>query len=84
MKKQKLDQDRFLAVKNFYKPVAKRVGNLFFVILDLSLIEPTYQWSLDSYIVIFKRGIEKGVLEGTPGKEFKCNNIINKFQILLY
>jgi dynein heavy chain len=44
------------------------------------LIEPTYQWSLESYITVF----EKGILKAIPGKENRKENIINRFQQLLY
>lgn len=44
------------------------------------MIEPTYQWSLEFYINLFERGIEKAI----PGKENRCKNIIDRFQKLLY
>lgn len=36
-----------------FKDVGKRISNLYFVILDLAMIEPTYQWSLEYYIDLF-------------------------------
>jgi len=51
LKKQEHDREMFNLIRNFYKEVAKRVANLYFVILDLALIEPTYQWSLEFYII---------------------------------
>jgi dynein heavy chain len=65
----------FQQTRNFYKEVAKRVSNLYFVVLDLALIEPTYQWSLEFYINLFMRGIDKAI----PGKENRCKHIIEKF-----
>ncbi|EGR32288.1 hypothetical protein IMG5_089580 [Ichthyophthirius multifiliis] len=65
---------------NFYKDVAKRVSNMYFVVLDLALIETTYQWSLEFYINIFLKAIQSLV----PGKNQRCLNIINQFQILMY
>ena len=56
------------------------MANLYFVVLDLSLIEPTYQWSLESYIILFERSIREAI----PGKDNRCKNIIDKFQISLY
>lgn len=43
-KQQRLNKEKsaFEAVKKFYSEVAIRAANLYFVILDLSLIEPTY------------------------------------------
>lgn len=46
LKKQEYDKEQFNHIRNFYREVAKRVSNLYFVVLDLALIEPTYQWSL--------------------------------------
>jgi dynein heavy chain len=45
------------------------------VILDLALIEPTYQWSLEFYIIQFERSIKEAI----PGKENRSKNIIDKF-----
>ncbi|KAM3134228.1 hypothetical protein pb186bvf_013648 [Paramecium bursaria] len=80
LKKQEHDREQFNIIRNFYKDVAKRVANLYFVVLDLSLIEPTYQWSLESYIILFERSIREAI----PGKDNRCKNIIDKFQISLY
>lgn len=33
------------------------MANLYFVVLDLAMIEPTYQWSLEFYIILFERSI---------------------------
>ena len=60
--------------------MSKRVSNLYFITLDLANIEPTYQWSLEFYINLFQRSIEKSI----PGKENRCKNIIDKFQINFY
>jgi dynein heavy chain len=78
--KQEHDRELFNKIRNFYKEVAKRVANLYFVVLDLAGVEPTYQWSLEFYINLFERAIEKA----TPGKEGRCRNIIAKFMQLLY
>jgi len=51
------------------------VANLYFVVLDLAMIEPTYQWSLEFYIILF----EKSIREAITGKDNRSNNIINKF-----
>ena len=50
------------------------------MILDLAYIEPTYQWSLEFYIILFIKSIEKTVKD----KENRINNIIDKFQEFLY
>eukprot|EP00106_Octopus_bimaculoides_P014248 XP_014781690.1 PREDICTED: dynein heavy chain 2, axonemal-like [Octopus bimaculoides] len=42
-----------------YSPCAERASILFFVLNDLGLIDPMYQFSLDSYIDLFILSIEK-------------------------
>jgi dynein heavy chain len=59
LKKQEHFQEMFNGIRKNYNPVAQRVSNLYFTILDLALLEPTYQWSLEYYINLFIRSIEK-------------------------
>ncbi|EAS04067.1 axonemal dynein heavy chain (macronuclear) [Tetrahymena thermophila SB210] len=80
LKKQEQDRLVFNQIRDFYREVAKRVANLYFVILDLALIEPTYQWSLEFYITLFLKAITQAI----PGRENRCKNIIDSFQFLLY
>lgn len=42
-----------------YRPCSKRAAILFFVLNDMSLIDPMYQFSLESYISLFMISIEK-------------------------
>ncbi|KAJ4429792.1 Dynein heavy chain 2, axonemal [Periplaneta americana] len=42
-----------------YRPCAKRASILFFVLNDMSQIDPMYQFSLDAYISLFMISIEK-------------------------
>jgi len=80
MEKLEYFQNQFKQIRNFYRDVSKRVSTLYFITLDLANIEPTYQWSLEFYINLYKRSIEKSI----PGKENRCKNIIDKFQINFY
>lgn len=64
MEKLEYFQSQFKVIRNFYKDVSKRVSNLYFITLDLANIEPTYQWSLEFYINLYQRSIEKSI----PGK----------------
>lgn len=80
MEKLEFFRNQFNNIRNFYKDVSKRVSNLYFITLDLANIEPTYQWSLEFYINLFERAIDKSI----PGKENRCKNIIDKFQSLFY
>ena len=61
LKKQEIDREQFNIIRNNYKEVAKRVANLYFVILDLALVEPTYQWSLEFYISLFERSVKESI-----------------------
>lgn len=70
----------FNNIRENYRPVAKRSSNMYFVILDLGLIEPTYQWSLDYYIDLFLKSIQKAVQD----KQNRVNNIIMTFQSIMY
>ena len=76
LKKQEIDREQFNIIRNSYREVAKRVANLYFVILDLAIIEPTYQWSLEFYIALFERSVKEAV----PGRENRNKNVIEKFQ----
>lgn len=42
-----------------YRPVARRGSMLYFVIADLSLIDPMYQYSLEFFARLFNRRLEK-------------------------
>lgn len=42
-----------------YRPCAQRASILFFVLNDMSLIDPMYQFSLDAYITLFMLSIDK-------------------------
>jgi dynein heavy chain len=80
-KMEKLEYFRvqFNTIRNLYKEVSKRVSNMYFVILDLAMIEPTYQWSLEFYIALFERAIKS-----LTSKENRTRNIIDRFQMMLY
>jgi len=42
LKKQEQNTIEYKGIRDNYKEVAKRVSALYFVVLDLALIEPTY------------------------------------------
>jgi dynein heavy chain, axonemal len=65
-----------------YKPVAKRVSNLFFCISDLSNVEPMYQYSLKWYKDIYYAALETD--EEFKDKESKLRYYISSFTYLLY
>ena len=54
-----MNQEQFKVLQSFYKDAAKRASNLYFAVSDLSLIEPVYQFSLEFYIQLYERSVEK-------------------------
>jgi len=44
-----------------YQPCSKRASILFFVLNDMSIIDPMYQFSLDAYNTLFMLSIEKSL-----------------------
>ena len=47
------------AAREHYRASATRASILFFVLYDMSRIDPMYQFSLDAYISLFNISIEK-------------------------
>jgi len=80
LRRQEHDREVFGAIRNFYQSVAERASLLYFVVLDLALIESTYQWSLDFYTGLFRKGIQ----ESRAPREDRCAGIISAFQLMLY
>lgn len=75
LKKQEHDREVFNIIRIIYKEAAKRVTNLYFVVLDLASVEPTYFWSLEFYIHMY----EKAIKDSSHSKEQRSKNIIEKF-----
>jgi dynein heavy chain len=78
---QKHTEERIENTRKEYKPVAYRVAILFFCVMDMSLVEPMYQYSLEWYTRIFKATFEE-VERGQIQERVK--NLIYKFSLLLY
>lgn len=49
---------KILAARENYRRLAKTASKLFFIINDFALIEPMYQFALDSYINLFEKTIK--------------------------
>lgn len=54
----KSTEDRINATRNIYEPVANLSSHLYFTVLQLSRLDPMYQFSLDFYIRIFRSSIK--------------------------
>ncbi|KAJ3091962.1 Dynein heavy chain 2, axonemal [Quaeritorhiza haematococci] len=52
-------EKRIDAAREGYRPCAQRASILYFVLNDLSMIDPMYQFSLESYIDLFEKSIAK-------------------------
>lgn len=50
---------KYVCLFQAYRPCAQRASILFFVLNDLSRIDPMYQFSLESYVQLFNLSIEK-------------------------
>jgi dynein heavy chain, axonemal len=62
-------------LRNGYRTAAKRGANLFFLLSDMSIVNPMYQYSLASYLEIFGYSLRKAMLDTILRK--RLQNIIN-------
>jgi len=81
LKKSEMDRENFNKIREIYKENAKRVANLFFILLDLANIEFMYQFSLDFHIVLFERAILNA---GSTKKSERIQVINSGFTSLFY
>lgn len=81
LKLQEVNREQFKTLQNFYKDCAKRSANLYFAVADLAMIEPVYQFSLDFYINIFERAVERAPF---GGKNERVKNINATFTQQLF
>jgi len=51
--------------REIFRPVAQRASHLYFVLVDLSKVDPMYQFSLDAYASLFELSIKNS---RTPGE----------------
>lgn len=58
MELSKITAQEIDAARESYRGVAKRGSVLYFVIADLALIDPMYQYSLEFFIKVFKKRLE--------------------------
>jgi dynein heavy chain, axonemal len=75
-------QVRITKVRQGYIPVANLASQLFFIISDLSLLDPMYQYSLDWYMTLFESAIESA--EKSKILEDRLRNLNDCFTYLLY
>ena len=81
LRKAEADRDSFNKIREIYKDNARRVANLFFILLDLANIEFMYQFSLDFHIILFERAI---INAGSTKKPERIELINSNFTTLFY
>jgi dynein heavy chain len=78
----KITEKQIDETREGYRPVAYRASLLFFCILDLALIDPMYQYSLQWFTRLFVMGVENS--EPSDVLEDRLNNMNNYFTYSLY
>ena len=63
----KITAEEINQARELYRIVAKRGSVIYFVIADLALIDPMYQYSLEFFIRLFKKRLES--VASPPGQE---------------
>jgi dynein heavy chain len=68
--------------RNIYRPLAIRCACLYFIVGELSTIDPMYQFSLDWFILQFAVAIEQA--EKADSRDERFENLFNSYIGLLY
>ena len=68
--------------RELYRPVAGRSSLLYFLLNDLFKIHPMYQYSLNSYKVVFMNAINKA--EASEDIKERANNLIESITYMVY
>lgn len=69
-------------LRDGYRLVAKRGANLFFILSDMSIVNPMYQYSLFSYLNVFTQSLRKSHPNNILSK--RLNNIIKTLTKNIY
>jgi dynein heavy chain len=80
---QEKNQAAVQATRAIYVPVAIRASALFFVISDLCMVEPMYQYSLDWFVNIFELSIDTAD-KGEKGNDKRLKALQDRFILLLF
>lgn len=60
-----------------YTPHAFRCAALFFIIADLAIVDPMYQFSLDWFVIQFVNSIDRA--EAKDNKDDRLNELFRSF-----
>jgi dynein heavy chain len=78
----KLTEKKINETRELYRPVAARSSLLYFLLNDLWQIHPMYQYSLNSYKVVFKNAILKA--EASEEIKGRVANLIDSITYLVF
>ena len=67
-----------------YRPCSKRAAILFFVLNDMSHIDPMYQFSLESYISLFMISIDKSPKSTKLNERIEALNEYHTYALYRY
>lgn len=82
MKQARLTQDKIELARESFRKVATRGSVIYFVIADLALIDPMYQYSLDFFIKLFKKRLD--ISEKSENPEERLEILINDITRAFY
>ena len=77
MKDSKITETQIDEARESYRPVAFRASLLFFCIVDLSTVDPMYQYSLQWFTNLFIMGVENSTASNVH--EVRLENLNNYF-----
>jgi dynein heavy chain len=67
-----------------YRPSASRASVLYFVLNDLSSVDPMYQFSLESYVDVFEKSITKSKKSDEIAQRIEFLNVHHTFAVFKY
>lgn len=82
MKESEVTEKEIDKTREIYRPVAYRASILFFTIIDLAIIDPMYQYSLQWFANLFAQSIDNSPKSGEPEQRIK--NLNDHFTQNLY
>eukprot|EP00913_Durusdinium_trenchii_P022198 g20858.t1 len=82
VKQQEITAVQIAEVRQVYKYHALRCAALYFIICDLCIVDPMYQFSLDWFIAMFNQSIRQA--EPKESKEERFQELFNSFIQLLF
>lgn len=69
-------------LSDVYRPAAKRGALLFFVLADMAIINPMYQFALSAYVALFEDALHRSMPDTALGK--RLDNIISTLTEVVY